>query len=335
MLIRLKWLNNNDSTAIVQVFRSTATIDTANPGAAYATLPGDAITYDDTAVTAGVTYYYAVCASRGTKKFWTPVKTFLNEPVRGPGSSRIIYGDDRLGYMGKLSTVDFIDVSKILNLSVAATNAYAGITWHKFIRKGKIIYVADRVMCYPAYNVHAPAQRRLTGITSGLSWNFDTSAWPNSGKTFIVTKESDSFHLRTVRGLVDDWDGSAITDAMIQHPETEFNELIIPILGGEFYLPNKIGSVRTGVQVTGQTFGPIACAEMYLSGSEPATLTRLMYDAATGTPTTQWNFPSSYTRSATAFFKWVLRSFAVNGAGQTSAVPNQSASFWPVFELID
>jgi hypothetical protein len=326
MLIKLKWLNNNDASAVVQVFRSTAVIDTANPGAPLVTLPGNATSYDDTAVVAGTKYYYACSVSKGVKKLWTPVKTFVNESRRGPGSSRIIYGDERLGYMGKVDQTDFLDVCKVLGLSAALSGVYR-FTWHKFIRKGKVIYIADRPMNESSTNrVHAAGIRKNTGLISGMTWNFDNSAWPDAKKTAIAQKDGDSFHFRALRSLPENWDGSAITAAMIADPTTEFNELIPPLLTGEFYFPNRIGSVRLASTPL-FLMGGIACAERQGTNL----LARAMQNPATGT--TWWSTGSTLQRTKDAFLAHALLPDTANDTNGYRA--DISTAIWPAFELID
>jgi hypothetical protein len=329
MLIKLKWLNNNDASAVVQVFRSTVVIDTANPGAPIATLPGNAITYDDNTAVVGTKYYYAVSVSKGTKKLWTPVKTFINEYRRGPGSSRLLYGDERLGYMGKLTVDDFLDVCKVLGLAADLSVAYRSLVWHKFIRKGKIVYVADRPLgdnTSSAFRVWAHGVRRDTGVISGLTWNFNNSAWPDAAKTAIAEKNGDRFHFRVLRSLPDDWDGSPATAAMVQNPETEFNELIAPLMAGEVYLPNRIGCVRGGAQGP-VTMSGILCAEVqggnYLTrGMQPLGSTQSSF----------WTNVGTLGRNKDQFFTYFFRAPTATSPAND---PRTWDLIWPAFELID
>lgn len=328
MQIKLKWVNNNDASAVVEVFRGTAPINTANPGAALVTLPGNTTTYTDATVLVGVTYYYAVAVSRNGKKIFTPVKTFLNEFRRGPGGSRILFGDERLGYMGAVSQDDFIEIGRVLGLTSTVSPIYR-MTWHKFIRKGKIIYLGEKPLntASSSEKVSGFALRTNPGLVSGLAWNFDNAAWPDAAKTKIVEKNGDRFHFRAPRSLPDDWDGSAPTDALIANPETEFNELIPTLFQGEFPLPNKLGCVRKGTPNTAVTMAQIICAEQ--SGGQ--SLIRTLNKTAPNN-TSFWPHCGSYARTKEDFLAFTLRSHT--GVEPTWATTNWF-TVWPMLELID
>lgn len=325
MLIKLKWNNTNDNTAVVQVFRSTAAIDTANPGTPIATLPGDATSYSDFDAVMGTTYYYAVAVTKGAKRVFTPVKTFTNDSQRGPGSARILYGDERLGYMGKLAPTDFIDIGKYLDLTLAVAANFR-VTWHKFIRKGKIIYVAEKPLLLDSIN-HGPwsqALRKSVGLVSGLQWNFDNSAWPDAAKTSIAQFNGSQLHFRVLRGLPDNWDGSAPTAAMVMDPTTEFNELIAPLMDNEFYSPNKIGCVRQGT-VLAPVMGSIACAEKIGTTQ----LVRNMQSPVSSSAF--WTKQSTFNRTSTSWYSYTLRDDAVTEPGWDARLWD---AVWPAFELI-
>src|SRR5690606_12674992 len=86
-----------------------------------------------------------VAVSKGLKKVFTKVQVIDNVGKRGPGPNEIIYGDERLGFFGILSSLEFLNVVKFLEISNATiVNELSNIAWFKFIRKGKIYYVSDR-----------------------------------------------------------------------------------------------------------------------------------------------------------------------------------------------
>lgn len=330
MQIKLKWVNNNDVSAVVEVFRDTAPINTASPGAALATLPGNATTYTDAAVLAGVTYYYAVAVSRNGKKVFTPVKTFTNELRRGPGGSRILFGDDRLGYMGKVSQLDFIEIGRVMNLTTDQTANYQ-FTWHKFIRKGKILFLPERPVCHTtnSYKVYGSAVRENMGLVSGLTWNFNNSTWSDANKTRIVERLGDRFHFRAPRGLPDDWDGTAPTAGMVANPETEFNELIQTLLLNEVYFPSKIGCVRAGVTNVAGHMAPIVCAERVGT----AGLIRRM-NVAPVTGTALWAHAGTVNRTKDDFLSYTTKA-AATGADPTTYNAVSWDAVWPVLELVE
>lgn len=327
MLIKLKWSNKNDSSAVIQVYRSTAPIDTAAPGTPLATLLGTASEYSDNTAVSGTTYYYAVAVSKGVNKLFTPVKVFDNVYHRGPGGDKIIYGDERFGYYGTVATDNFIDVCKILGLSATFSALYR-FTWHKFCRKGKVIYVADRPLFSNvlATSVYAHAVRKTVGLVSGLVWNFDNSAWIDSKKTSINDFGGDKFHFRALRGLPDDWDGSTPTPEMVSNPTTEFNEIIQCLTTKELYFPSKVGTVRTGTVVAPQ-MNKIICAEKVGTTS----LSRELQ--ASSIQTAAWTTLSSKERTKAAFVNFSMRNDL--SVDPTAVSLETWSSIWPVFELID
>lgn len=324
MQIKLKWVNKNDNAAVVEVFRSTATINTASPGAPLVTLPGTANTYIDTTVVYGTQYYYAVAISKAGKKLFTPVKTFTNIAQRGHGSNQLLYGDDRLGYFGMIGPDDFIEPAKALGQTAAFAAAFR-TNWHKYVRKGKIIFLADRPMIGASGNVmYAQNIRRKYGLCSGLTWNFANTQMDVS-KTHIIEKDGYSYHFRALRCLPDDWNGSAITAPMIADPTTEFNELMSTVIVGN-YLPNKIGIVR-GNQTRVVDMSSIACAEM----QGTTHLDRLFYPTG-NIPTATWTGPAPYINVKDAFLNHALRADNTN---LISSAPADASRIWPAFELIE
>jgi hypothetical protein len=262
------------------------------------------------------------------KKLWTPVKTFVNEARRGPGSNRILVGDERLGYFGKLTVDEFLDVSKVLALPGNVAAACRNLIWHKFIRKGKIIFVSDRPLMTEglADRVWTQQVRRNLGFVSGMTWNFDTTAWAETKKTAIAEKNGDRFHFRALRGLPDDWNGSAPTAAMIENPETEFHELLQPLMSGEAYFPNKIGCLRTGAH--SKTYlPPVECAERIGTGH----LVRLMQP--TSLPNPNWVASlNTYNRTKESFCAFITRAESLSEPSYECRTWDVT---WPAFELID
>lgn len=325
MQIKLKWVNKNDNAAVVEVFRSTAAIDTANPGTPLVTLPGTVSTYTDTTALLGVQYYYAVAVSKNAKKIFTPVKTFTNVARRGHGSNQLLYGDDRLGYFGKIGPDDFIDPARCVGYGPTYSAAFR-TDWHKFIRKGKIIFLADRPMIGPDANTAVWGQdlRRSKGLVSGLTWNFSNPQY-DAAKTWIVPKDSDNYHFRALRCLPDDWDGTAPTAEMVADPTTEFNELMTTVIVGS-YIPSKIGCLR-GNQTRTVDMSSIICAEM--QGGKH--LVRAMVPQGSS-PTTSWTGARPYLSTKDSF---LLHRLDTESTSRVSYAPWDFPRVWPAFELIE
>lgn len=248
MSITIRWKNSNTASAIVQIFRSTVNDPDYKDNFVdpIATLPGDATEFEDTTAESGLTYYYAVKITLNATSIWSPLFNIDSMRSRGPGGSKILRGDSRLGYMGTVPAVMLPSIYEIID----STKSFSGITrlpWHKFIRKGKIIFVPT---WGPSGNtgIKARAISESIGVDNGIDWGVDVSSfWPNSGKGTIITDKGYSYRPRLPRGTPD---GTPMTaeninkfDTLSLNPETEFNELIIPLFS-ENPLENSIGSVN-------------------------------------------------------------------------------------------
>lgn len=134
--------------------------------------------FDDTAIEAGVTYYYAVKITLNTNSVWSPLFNINSVRSRGPGSSEIIRGDSRLGYMGTVPAPMLPSVYEIVD----STKTYSGaprLPWHKFIRKGKIIFVPTWAPSGTT-SVTASVISESIGVDNGIDWGVDVSSfWPN------------------------------------------------------------------------------------------------------------------------------------------------------------
>lgn len=157
MTVRLSWGNNNPTADSVKIYRATAPFaDSALP-AELATLAGNASTYDDTTAPNNTVVYYRAKITKGGDEHISPLMIMGHFPNTGPGPQTLLRGNWELGYFGRVPVANLWTVAQF-RTAVGATALGAGAAesqltfWHKFIRKGKILFVPS------------------TYITSSTSW---------------------------------------------------------------------------------------------------------------------------------------------------------------------
>ncbi|QEM41963.1 hypothetical protein [Pseudomonas phage vB_PaeM_PS119XW] len=143
--INLRWVNPNDASVSIKIYRSATMIDRNNPGTPIAEVNGDVDGYADEGLTYGLIYYYMFESSKDGDVAKSRVFQFHAVPFTGPGPQRLVAGNINYGYYGSLPTVEFISDSELIarcGLSWTAANN-AGQRWHKFAWKGRTFYVPE------------------------------------------------------------------------------------------------------------------------------------------------------------------------------------------------
>ena len=260
----LKWTNSNSNTSIISVYR-TEVYDPdyqTNFTTPIATIPGNSTSYTDTTALEGVKYYYAMRSERGGTGIWSTLFSIASVLNRGPGPNVLLYGDERLGYFG---TVSPVELPSLLD-SISTDNSQVAVfrmKWHKFIRKGKILYVSGWGAKTNPFKVSTIMQ--TYGIDNGIDWGVSVPTWPTSGKQTKVFLNGHTYYPRLPRSCPDDWRPdlpNAFNFAdFISDPTTEFNEVIMPTFADTYY-PHPFGSVVTydPALIGNSTYG-FACAE--------------------------------------------------------------------------
>lgn len=161
MAVTLNWGAANAALAeTINIYRSTTPIDVANPPAALTSIAGNLSSYQDNTAVRNTTYYYAVGHVRAGQELLSPVLTYGHYPDTGPGPQTLLRGDWNLGYFGTCTPVQMFTPST-LNAQVpipGTLTADGSVTaWHKFIRKGKILFIPNyyfttTVQPYQLYN---------------------------------------------------------------------------------------------------------------------------------------------------------------------------------------
>lgn len=240
---KLSWVNNNAQPTNVEIYRSLSKLDTANLTNPLVTLTNGETTWEDTGVLYGVTYNYVIqmVSKDGTQK--APTRNIVMQAGlgRGIGPNILQQGDERLGYFGAIAVADFIPTA-----TLAASQAGSGglsfaaaITqWHKFVRRGKILYVP---------NGYGSAAYTYTQLYQA-GWVFGTDDnGPTDGQVTtpqnqrrIVNYRGDKYFLRLARGYADadsssaQYDLSNVNqqnhDTLATTPECEFNDLFYPMV---------------------------------------------------------------------------------------------------------
>lgn len=206
MAIRLTWSDKNAAVADgVYIYRDTVPIPANALPTPLATLPGNAISYDDTTALRNTVYYYRVGTFKGSDLLVSDNVIMGNFPDTGPGPQTLQKGDWNLGYFGVVAPADLLAFSELYaqlglsggGLQTDGTNA----GWHKFIRDGSIIYL--------------PITPLLTGVSwnnlydSGLVYGVDGNGSPPAGSVAarhptkqkrVVTKGTYTFWVRSLKG---------------------------------------------------------------------------------------------------------------------------------------
>jgi hypothetical protein len=152
MSVRLTWPPVNAALAdSIKIYRSTTPIPENNLPAAFATLAGNAELWDDTAIARNTVMYYRVGQTRGSEELVSPQLIYGHYPDSGPGPQKLLRGDWNLGYFGFVPIAQFFSASSYLSAlnlsaSLGTTQADWVTGWHKFIHKGKIVYIPNNVV---------------------------------------------------------------------------------------------------------------------------------------------------------------------------------------------
>lgn len=209
MAVTLNWGAANAALAeSINIYRSTTPIDVANPPAALANIAGNLSSYQDTTAVRNTLYYYMVGHVRLGQELMSPVLTYGHYPDSGPGPQSLIRGDWTLGYFGTCTPAQmFTPTTLNAQVPIPGTLASdASITaWHKFIRKGKILFIPNSfftsaVQPYQLYNAGL-----LFGTNDNGSFPFTISSTTLNGYTApanqykVATQGAYQFIVRTIK----------------------------------------------------------------------------------------------------------------------------------------
>lgn len=282
MAIKLKWTNPNAFSTTVEIYRGDTPLDRANLGTPVATLTNGETSWIDATAAYDRVYYYVFVTKRGSDRVVGANNKVETVERKGAGPNNFLYGNDKLGYYGRLKPTEFFNNIKIL----AALKSLSGIptavvtpSWYKFARNGKTLYVPDLSFgsaqwdsLYKAgavYGVDGPG-----GAHGSL---------PNTNQKVIVELNGDEYMVRLPLGVKNDIkdtidlsvfpteeDNTKLVDMSTAPYKTwrcEFNDLYYPLfhtMPDEQYLPNvKQGDPTApfGYEGNGYKFRGVACQE--------------------------------------------------------------------------
>jgi len=148
MSITLSWKQQPRQTLdSIEIYRFADPRATPNPlalGTPLAVLPGDATSYVDNTVANYTTYQYRIVSVKGSDKSmgFPIVQGYF--PQTGPGPQELLRGDWYCGYFGTLSNTEFfLSANEFNGLFGNAIWSYSPLLFHKFVFRGKILFIPD------------------------------------------------------------------------------------------------------------------------------------------------------------------------------------------------
>lgn len=282
MAIKLKWVNPNSFDTVVEIYRGDAPLDRTNLGSPIATMSAGESSWIDNTAAYDRVYYYVFVTLRGTDRVVGANNKVETVERKGAGPNNLMYGNDRLGYYGRLKASDFFNSTKI----VAALKSLVGIPtavvtpgWHKFARNGKTIYVPEA-----AFGAAQWDSLYKAGVVYGVDGpGGPHGSLPNTNQKVVVELNGDEYMVRLPLGVKND--PSDVVDLSVFPIEEnnnkyvdmatapyktwrcEFNDLFYPIfhtMPDEQYLPNVRQIDPTlpfGYEGNGYMFRGLACQE--------------------------------------------------------------------------
>lgn len=255
MALRITWENKNIRPVEVEIYRSATTIDRNNLPAPIKVVTDGATSYVDAGAEMGSTYYYVIAVKEGNSRVFSQERKVKVEVNRGAGPSKLIWGDERFGYYGLLTTPEFLSYGDIYAAALAPglPSTPTACNWHKFIRHNKIIYVPDRklglINWMVAYNAGM-----VFGVDGPGPANMIAGITPVNQKQLIFFQGANYFP-RLMRGYWDKYEdlaalkasdipaqitptqafwtinplpASGVHDSIPNAPDNEYNDFIYP-----------------------------------------------------------------------------------------------------------
>ncbi|AGX01805.1 putative virion structural protein [Erwinia phage PhiEaH1] len=237
---KLSWVNNNALATNVEIYRSLTPLDTANLSNPLITLTNGETAWEDTGVVYGATYNYVIqmVTKDGSQKAPTRNIVMQTGLGRGLGPNLLQQGDERLGYFGSIAATDFIPAATLQASQAGSGLSVSGTaTWHKFVRRGKILYVPNTYLS----SAVTMTQLYQAGWVFGTDDNGPTDGQLSTAQNQrrVVSYRGDRYFLRLPRGYADadnanQYDLSNTTglnhDNVANTPECEFNDLFYPVV---------------------------------------------------------------------------------------------------------
>lgn len=270
MYIDLQWANLNSNDVKLEIYRGDAPLDRAALANPIATLTAGETSYRDSDnIVLGKDYYYVFVTSNASDRVVSQNYRVQAVGRRGPGEQTLAQGTNELGYFGPITSADFININDLVtrtNLRTQATAlniSYSNPVWHKFVRKGKILFIPERPVAYSISWQHLYNLGMVYGREdSGSNPLMPTKVAQNAK----VTIGSDTFRVRLLKGSTDqDYE---VWAASLIETYPEFDDLVYPLL---HIVPDnqRLDNLSTNGKITGTEFytgwnvmGSITCQEL-------------------------------------------------------------------------
>lgn len=312
MNLKLKWTNNNLIAHTIEIYRGSAPLDRANLTGLMATLTNGESEWTDTTAVRGNTYYYVFKTTAGNDAVISNNYKIIAVPRRGSGPQVLQYGDYEYGYFGALTALEFLGTGNIrsqvgMTAGTVVTNAP---TWHKYARKGKILYVPNKALA----NYISWDQLYTAGLVFGVDGPGLGSFLPATpvNQLRTVTKGIDTYIVRLMTGYNDDRTDVPLTTENTDDPADgrlcEWNDLIYPLLK---YVPNG----QRIVNVWNYIYNDMNLASVFNS---------IVQERASATQNVSRGLNAASSRSAVSARKIIASNTGTSTYG-----------WWPVLELVE
>lgn len=292
MYIDLQWTNLNSRSVKLEIFRGDAPLDRANLGTPIATLTEGETSYRDSDnIAIGKDYFYVFVTSNASDRVVSQNYRIQAVGRRGPGEQTLAQGTNEIGYFGPLASADFININELVtrtNLRSQATTinvAQPTPVWHKFVRKGKILFIPERPVAYNISWQHLYTLGMVYGREDSGSNPLMTTKVPQSAK---VTIGADTYRVRLLKGATDQ--DYTVWAASLIETYPEFDDLVYPLL---HTVPDnqRLNNLSANGKMTGTDFYQSWGAMCSIMCQELMNSSALMY-RMTGLTSGQWDFSS-------------------------------------------
>lgn len=309
----LKWKNRTTMPFTIKIYRGTSPLDRANLTNPIATLTNGETSYDDE-VTRGSLNYYVIETIKGAEKVPSNNFSVLAMPKKGPGPVTLKQGDYNYGYFGSMPSRDLISGAQLLELFAPEigwpfTPQLAPI-WHKYIRKGKILYIPQGPITIGGFTYQTLYNKGLVfGVDGPGPYQPPGSSPTNQLKTVDVG--GSKLKLRLMTGFDESLTGLAtnVPSAVeyLNPAPNEWDDLVYPlceVVPAAQRMANVAQLNSTGLKYSvNSTY--IRCPVQEMTGTSP------IFRATTG-GTRAYAAGISTQSATTAFMQW-----------------------WPVLELVE
>lgn len=204
MALRLNWKNPNAFPTTVEIYRGDAPLDRTALSNPIAVLPGTTTSWVDNTAAFDATYYYVFVTKTDTDRVVSMNKEITVTEKRGAGGQKILLGDDNYGYFGQVAPSAFFNSADIKAAALDKSTFVAGTVspvWHKFVRKGKILYIPAVDFGYATWDGLYRAGFVYGTDNEGPVDGHQGLAAVNQLRT--VTLDGDEYLIRLMRGWSD------------------------------------------------------------------------------------------------------------------------------------